>query len=57
MKAGDIIKGHQLKVGMRVQRELSGVPMQSPMIVYADGVYYKNPLYSDDDFRLIELDA
>lgn len=54
MNNGDIVKGHELELGMKVQRLFEGQPTQHPMIIFAEGPYYQNPLYRDDDFLLIE---
>jgi hypothetical protein len=54
MSEDRFIKGSELELGMRVQRFDNGIEMSHPMIVYADGVYFENPLYKDDDFKVIQ---
>lgn len=54
MKDGDIVKGHELQLGMKVQRLYKGKAAQHPMIIYADGPYFQNPLYRDEEFLLIK---
>ena len=53
-KAGDTIKGKDLQIGMKVQRVVNGEPANIPMIIFAEGPYYNNALYSDDDFLVIQ---
>ena len=57
MKEGDLIKGTELVVGVEVQRMVSGKYPGENMIVYEDGVCYKNPLYSDDEFLVTKTKA
>ena len=52
-KKDKYIKGSELKIGMTVQRFSGGLAMNHPMIVFASGPYYKNPLYADDNFKVI----
>lgn len=53
-KESTYIKGTDLRIGMTVQRFSNGVEMSHPMIVYASGPYYRNPLYADEDFKVIQ---
>jgi len=55
MKQGDTIKGSEIKLGMTVQRiNEKGQKMSHPLFVYTDCPYYRNSLYSNDDFIVIE---
>lgn len=52
-----IVKGGELELGMKVQRLFEGEAAQHPMIIFADGPYYKNPLYREDDFEVLSDSA
>lgn len=57
IKAGDTIVGSDLQVGMVVRRYVSGKYLDdTAMIVYRNGPYYKNTLYSYDLFLVVSND-
>ena len=53
-KEEKFIKGRDIAIGMKVQRFDNGLSMSHPLIVYVDGPYFNNPLYADDDFKVIQ---